>query len=396
MESSLNTTDAWNASMMSTATGTSNITNNTYKLSLMIGHGIMSKEEYDLANFIIYQILTPLVCVAGIVGNIISVIVINKTKSPQAFSKYLITLTITDILLLISGLARFSCSVAATMTRALASQIQAYCDLIVSHGFGYTSMNLSSSMIVVMSIERLVAVTFPFMMKRFVLEIHPKYTISAVLIIQLILSLPSVIWTEVAASTAYSQTNTTIYYVNYRDWALDLQFRKYFSLFLIVFNMILPVVAVTLSNIVILIILKRRKNTIASNSRSTTDRSAEERRVTVTLVAISSFYLVSVLPRLTIFIMSVALPNFLAIRRSEDYLFDTVQDASVLVVCLNGAIDFFIYIMTSSEFREMFKKCFVFWRSEDSGQTRWNKHFNHNNSTSSGLETLLWTVTCSN
>ena len=354
--------------MEPTTIGTLNITDNTYQMFLIFEHGIMSKEEFDFANFIIYQILMPIVCVTGIVGNIISVIVINKTKKQPAFSKYLITLTITDILLLISGLARFSCSVAATKASNLASQIQAYCIFIVGHGIGYTTMNMSSSMIVVMSIERLVAVAFPFQMKRFIFDKHPKYTISVVLIIQLILSLPSVIWIEIVEGTSYNQTNTTIYYVNYRDWALDLQFRKYFSVFLIVFNMILPVVAVTLSNIVILITLKRRKNTIASNSRSTSDRSAEERRVTVTLVTISIFYLVSVLPTLAIYIMYVALPNFLAIRRREYYLLTTLQDVNVLIVCLNGAIDFSIYIMTSSQFRNTFKK--YYWRSDDLRQTR--------------------------
>ena len=336
---------------------------------LIFEHGIMSKEEFYYANFIIYQILMPIVRVTGIVGNIISVIVINKTKKQPAFSKYLITLTITDILLLISGLARFSCSVAATKASDLASQIQAYCIFIVGHGIGYTTMNMSSSMIVVMSIERLFAVAFPFQMTRFIFDKHPKYTISVVLIIQLILSLPSVIWTEIVAGTSYNQTNTTIYYVNYRDWALDLQFRKYFSLFLIVFNMILPVVAVTLANIVILITLKRRKNTTASNQSSTTIRGAEERRVAVTLVTISIFYLVSVLPTLAIYIMSVALPNFLAIRRREYYLLTTLHDVNVLVVCLNGAIDLSIYIMTSSQFRNTFKK--YFWRIDDLRQTGW-------------------------
>ena len=334
--------------------------------------GIMSKEETELASFVIYQILTPVVCVIGIVGNLMSLVVINKTKDRQAFSNYLKALTTTDTLILFSGLARFTCSVLSTHIPASSSRIKAYCEYIVNNGFAYTFLNLSSSLIAVMSIERLVAVVFPFNIKGFLFEKYSKGTITGVVIIQLIFCLPSVIWTEVVAAQN-NQTNTTFYYVTYTPWAKDLSFRRYFSIILIIVNLFLPIIAVTVANIAICITLKRHKKTNVANATRSTEREAEERRITITLAAISVFYFFTVIPRLVLYVYTVSTPDIITIRRREKYFYDTVQDALVWVICLNAANDFIIYILASKRFRQLFQKQFVVWRSKSTTEAEQQK-----------------------
>ena len=317
--------------------------------------GIMSKEEAELANFIIYQLLIPIVCITGIIGNLMSLVVINKRKDQRTFTKYIKVLTGTDALLLFCGMARFFCSMMRTQLPASSSQIKAYCDQIVSHGLGYLSMNLSAILIAIMSVNRLVAVVYPFKLKRFLFERYPKSTIIVVFIVKIIFCLPSVIWTEVVAHLD-SQTNSTNYYVNYRSWAKDLPFRQYFSVALIIFDMILPIVTVTVANIVILITLKRGKPITLATVKMNTGRHVEERRITVILVTISIFYVLTSIPRLIMFIMSVGVPDFLTLRRKEDYFFTTAQDVSVLIVCLNAANDSLIYSLASKRLRQELKK----------------------------------------
>ena len=338
----------------------SSMTNSCVSSTPLYTDGIMTKAQLDLAMFLIYQIFVPVISLIGITGNILGVIVLFQTREKTAFSVYLKALTISDIFILCCGMLQFLCHLMAAHLRTIATLTSAYCQLIISFGIGNFLWNFSSSIITIMSVQRFVAIAFPFRIRRFFLKTHPRRVIAALLVIQVILRTPSLTWTEIVSKTGCGSA-FTVYYLDYRDWSRDLMLRKVFYYFLIVWDMIIPVTTVIVMNIAILVFLKRRPE-FPEGARDRQTRTAEH-KITVTLLVLSTFYVVSVMPHMTLYLLVTLGPKF-TLTSKEYYLYSTIINTNILMVLLNSANDFFIYILASNHFRSMFKtKYFGRWKS---------------------------------
>ena len=353
------TTEKWELNSLrdnSTAWENLNLSVSTSRTFQFYLTGLMTEEEADLVRFVALQIILPIICSVGLIANLLSIGVIYSTKDNIAFTCYLKALTLTDSVTLFCGLTRFLCDVISKQLPEVAPQIMVYSEYIVGFGLGTFSWNVSSYLIALMSLERFVAVVFPFHVKRIVLEKFPKAAIVAIFILQLVFRTPSFIWTEIV-KTQSSKTNTTVYYIDYKVWAKELPLRKYVSLILVIFDMFVPIAIVIVANAVILVSIKIRKQTkIGDNDSSrATKQGTEQRRITVTLMVLSAFYLLSMTPNTTIYVLMIALPDFAAIRLREINLMNTISNISVLIICLNSANDSVIYILASRRFRQLFK-----------------------------------------
>ena len=325
----------------------------------------MTKEQLDLALFLIYQVFVPAISLMGIIGNVLGAVILFQSGDKNAFSTYLKALTISDIFILCCGMLRFLCALLETYMRDIATLIGAYCQIIISFGVGNALWTFSSGLIVIMSVERFIAVAFPLQIRNFFLENNPRRVIVGLLLVQIILRTPSLIWTEIK-SFASCKTNGTIYYLDYREWSRDLLFRRIFFYILVAWDMIIPVSTVILMNIAILITLKRRVKLPASTRKKET-RQNMERKITLTLLVLSTFYVITVLPHMTLYVVVTLGPKF-SLTLKEYYLYSTIINTNILIVCLNAANDFVIYILASSHFRSLFKKKYFGWRMEPETQ----------------------------
>ena len=367
-----NLTDIFNDSAVN-----SSMTNSCVSSTPLYTDGIMTKAQLDLALFLIYQIFVPVISLIGITGNILGVIVLFQTREKTAFSVYLKALTISDIFILCCGMLQFLCHLMAAHLRSIATLTSAYCQLIISFGIGNFLWNFSSSIITIMSVQRFVAIAFPFRIRRFFLKTHPRRVIAALLVIQVILRTPSLTWTEIVSKNGCGSA-VTVYYLDYRDWSRDLMFRRVFYYFLIVWDMIIPVTTVIVMNIAILVFLKRRPE-FPEGAGDRQTRTAEH-KITVTLLVLSTFYVVSVIPHMTLYLVVTLGPKF-TLTSKEYYLYSTIINTNILMVLLNSANDFFIYILASNHFRSMFKtKYFGRWKPtstqefSDAGQSATVSH----------------------
>ena len=191
----------------------------------------------------------------------------------------------------------------------MASFINVYVHLVVNFGTFNFARSLSSLLITILSIDRFVSVAFPLTIKDFVLEKHPKTTIVILLVIEIILRTPTIVWTEVK-SYPDCMTNLSIYYLEYREWSKDPILRRAFFWFLIVFDMFVPVLTVLLMNMSILITLKRRPSLSVANRKRETKGAFEEKKILITLMLLSIFYILSVLPYMSAYILATLRPDF--------------------------------------------------------------------------------------
>ena len=320
--------------------------------------GTLTKKQAESIKFAIYGVIMPAVCIIGICGNLMSVSIIYKIRDTTAFSTYLKALTISDTFVLLGGLARFVCDLIGTSVPSVSSQVNAYSKVIVSYILGKYAWGVSAFLIILMSAERFLAVAFPLHIKTFALESHPRVFIAGILCLQFLFRLPSAIWTEIRAIPD-SQTNQTLYIAGYRDWAQNLQFRtNHFIIILIIFDMILPIVTTLFMNAAILVCLKRRTNLFSGESRVMSKTSLEDRRLTLTLLLLSAFYLLSMTPNMATNLMKVTINDYGSFRARERPLLSTILNINILMVTLNSANDFTIYILSSKRFRQLFKKTY--------------------------------------
>ena len=327
-------------------------------------NGTLSKEQADLALFLIYEIIMPIVCFVGFTGNLLSAIILFKTKDKNAFTIYLKALTLSDMVILMSGILRFICKmVRHSLKTADSTKLGAYCMLIVGFGIGNFAAQMSSFLITVMSVERFVAVVFPLRLRSFVLEKYARRVVAILFLIQVILRTPTVIWTEVASRNDCS-TNATISYLEYREWSRDIVFRRVLFHVLNVIDRFIPVTTVICMNAGILITLKRR--TKLNIQREATIGTMEKHKITITLVVLSMFYLITSVANSVLYILVTLAPEF-TLASKEYYLFAVLIDAVIVVIALNAANDFIIYVMSSRRFRDLFRETYCGWvkRSEN-------------------------------
>ena len=332
-------------------------------------NGTMSKEQAALAIFLIYEIFMPIVCIVGFTGNLLSAIILFKTKDKNAFTIYLKALTLSDMLILVSGILRFICQMVRNNMKKDSTQLDSYCQLIVGFGLGNFVANLSSFLVTVMSVERFVAVVFPLRLKSFVLEKYPRRVVAILLLIQFILRTPTVIWTAVASREDCS-TNGTLYYLEYREWSRDIVFRRVLFYTLNVIDRFIPVTTVICMNAGIMITLKRRtKLRIAAAAvlpKEATSGTMEKNKITITLIVLSLFYLITSVSNMVLYILVTLAPEF-TLASQEYYLYAVLINSVILVIALNAANDFIIYVISSKRFRDLFRELYCNWtkRRED-------------------------------
>ena len=324
-------------------------------------NGTMSKEQAALAIFLIYEIFMPVVCIVGFTGNLLSAIILFKTKDKNAFTFYLKTLTLSDMLILLSGILRFICQMVRNNMEKDSTLLDSYCTLIVGYGLGKFVANLSSVLITVMSVERFVAVVFPLRLRSFVLEKYPRQVVAILLLVQFILRTPTVIWTEVA-SREDCNTDGTLYYLEYREWYRDIILGRVLFYTFNVIDRFIPITTVICMNAGIMITLKRRTKlhiaaAAAVLSKEAMSGTMEKTKITITLIVLSLFYLITSASNMVLYILVTLTPEF-TLASQEYYLYTVLINAVILLTALNAANDFVIYVISSKKFRDLFREMY--------------------------------------
>ena len=353
----------------------------------MFANGTVSKEQADLAFLIIFEIIFPVICLVGFIGNTLCTVVLFKSNDKSTFAVYLKALTVSDTVILVGGFMRFLCKIIKKGIKKDPSKFDSYCTLIVGFGIGNYVGNFSSIIITVMSIERFVAVVFPLHLKSFVLEKHPRRIVWFIALVEFILRVPTVIWTTVGSREDCS-TNGTLYFLEYREWSRDIVFRRVLFYTLNVIDRFIPVLIVISMNAGIMITLKRRPKLNAARSvvkKEGTSSMMEKNKITVTLVALSTFYVIQSISFSVVYILVTLAPE-ITIASKEYYLYSILINATILVLDLNAANDFAIYILSSKRFRGLVSDMYCGWRrtTDTQNETEGRASFTRETSLDSG------------
>ena len=327
-------------------------------------------EEIEEAITMLQKIVAPIILTIGTVGNILTFVVLMRPRARQySTAIYLIALTVVDFIALYTGLLRIF--VEGTFGVDIRRLSEASCKLHIF--FVYFSTHCSSWLVCAVTIERVLSVWFPHRVKT---GCHPKSAFIGVIVISLIvMSLNSHLLYGFTIQVDFdNRTNCMPHdqgYIEFVDkvWPwIDMT-----VLFLI------PFAVIVVGNILIIV---RVKFSQRLRRRSCPNFTARRRNsgepvffLTAMLITLNIVFMICVMPIVIYIIGQYTWWPARDYSTYSDYELAINRLLWVIVNLLNYvnyAVNFLLYILCGSKFREELMLVLCNWRQ--------NKQLTNNNS----------------
>lgn len=304
-------------------------------------------DSLNNASAYLWIIFSPIFLFVGVFGNILNLFVLRKMhfeKNPTLILLFL--LSFTDIAVLLVGLPRYWARDALQFDLRTVSQFSCKVSLFLI----YISMQLSSWILVMVSVIRMIKTVLPLRFPKKKIRVTRKNTLTVFCIVVIVLCIINVhffitngVITE--KGEAYC-TSLTPDFSNFDEYV----FVYIDFLILSVF----PAIIIIVCNIFIYHVLKNMKRRRASTSSTDKVTSVSVSRVTRMLFVTSSYFVISTAPISLHFIADSY------VRPGSDDLTQAKLDMSFTVLYLfqfsHFVINFYCYTFTNKRFRRSVKK----------------------------------------
>ncbi|VDI13700.1 Hypothetical predicted protein [Mytilus galloprovincialis] len=344
---------------VNTSVGISNRTSpvrQSYLIPWNNPHNVITQQTSDDILFVLQCIIFPIITLFGSTGNIMSLVILIQKKLRNSTGVILIAITFADLCFLITNMTRKS--------SCLISLIDEYAEEIYTATifgplfFVITSFSrVSAWLVVLVSIERVIAVTFPLKIKVWVSK---QRMIMAVIVIYILtfVFLSPIAFQYKVGSMFSRRTNTTSYFISTSE------FYSSYEDILTVHNEILgtvlfrylPVFLTMLFNLIIIINLQRRSLRRKAMTSSKTDSKSED-KITRMLLIISAVCLICTTPGSLLLLVSRFVDGFEFFGKYHN-IFVVFSDLSLLLSMINSSVNFIIYMVCNKQFSEAYTTIF--------------------------------------
>ncbi|CAH1775636.1 unnamed protein product [Owenia fusiformis] len=335
-----------------------------------------TKPHYDffvLSQFIAALICFPIICTFGIIGNILSLIVLQQKKMSSSTNTFLSAMAIADSIKLINDEIYF---VVILMQRYNPEMSQTGFVHIYpySHFVFNCAMLITSWITVSVAVERYISVCHPHRAKSMCTIPRARLVSSCVAIGMAIVALPSAFkyHTVVSKPSDNSTQGIVNMTIELTSFGKDVYAMNIYTWIQTLLRSIIPLFVLVFINASIIRSLGRSKIQGAA--------SAARYRITVMLVAIIVVFLICITP-------DAIMSTFLGLGYYEaNYLVRGIREFTDLLLAINSAVNFVLYCTFSKVFRETFMTFFCKCHNIHNDSKSINdytsvKHDNHENST---------------
>ncbi|XP_063441179.1 FMRFamide receptor-like [Mytilus trossulus] len=321
--------------------------------------GICDTSESKTFQFYAWGIVANIISAYGIIGNILSVIVLRHRIMQNSTSYYLISLAIYDTIVLLSMSLFLAIPTIYLAKGDLEDYYYAYMymhpfcypvALFAQTGTIYTTMAFT--------IERYIAVCRPLEAANTCTLSRTKRVICLIFVSSLVYNLPRFLEYE-TVQYIDSSSNTTLPNIQLTQIGTNEIFRQVYFIYLNLFTMfLLPFTFLAVLNIQLIRAVK-----VARNARIKMSTSAsKEANLTVMLIAVIIVFLVCQLPSIADNILWTIFEKG-QLHCSIHYIRFTTM--SNLMVVVNSAINFILYCLFGKRFRKVFIKIFCKWKKTE-------------------------------
>ena len=335
---------------------------------------LITVEMYTSFTWIINTVVMPTLCGVSIIGNVLGLGLLWKLKRDNIVSiyTYLCALTLTDILYLFLGLVRQIPYFLKYVDEQLANYVGVHTRVVVVF-LDQVLFHTSTAIIVVMSIERFIALVRPLKVKNTHFAKHPYKIILLLYILNTISATPLVVLIESVA--VVNENNITEYYVRSRS----LYAIKIVLIWQTIVDFLVPVIILLCTNTGIAIaysrIIKIRQTTLTMDSDSV---GSQQKKVTFTVFCITTLFLFLSIPDMIIKIVAFVDTEY-SWEGNFKHVYWFFQELTNLMSYINAGNDFVVYVLVSDRCRKLFKEmycgcCFLKSAREETNNTFSNVH----------------------
>ncbi|OWF49619.1 FMRFamide receptor [Mizuhopecten yessoensis] len=285
----------------------------------------------------LYEVIMPIISSLGIVGNIVSFVLFVQLSKSSSFYLYLAFLALSDMASLVFGgifnwLAGFF-----QLSR---SANQSFCSVDFSCTLIF--MQLSSWITVAVTIDRYIAVCYPFHVNQYCTRKRALIYTGVTFLVIAALNLPSIClkWDEDNLCVMPEFTNVYCF-----------KYRTYIDMF---FYILIPVCIICIFNSLIvrglIVSANKRRNLTSGNENSSCSTPIKNDSTTKTvtmLFAVTAFFISSILPLFVCFIQEI-------IYNVENMHLNPLVVVAETCTLLNHSMNFLLYGFTGQRLREKF------------------------------------------
>ena len=315
----------------------------------------MSKAVSDDITYCLQCIVFPILTAFGLLGNGLSLVVLFQKKIRNSTTSIvLIGLAISDVCFLVTNMARKSTCIIRQFDKLAADTFNA----MSFGGLFYTKTafsRVSTLIVVLISVERLIAVAFPLKVRTLVTKTRMMIAVIVCFIIPF-------------AFCAGLPPQYTYTYIRGRPYIAQTKFalenadplKIYNEYFLVISLRYIPVIVVIILNTLIIVLFKRSRrfqNKNAGNSERELARQQEERKVTRMLLTVAIIFLICLLPGDAVLLISGINAKFSFFGTYHNF-FLAISDLSLLFEIMNSSINFIIYMVLNRLFFETYSELF--------------------------------------
>ena len=331
---------------------------------------------------LLYEITVLLIALVGMSCNLLGIVFLFHNKVKHSFHVFLTSLMVSDVFFL--SFALLQCSSTILLHFDLGSVSTAiYPAALLLKGIQFALYNFSVFIIACMSLERLSSVCFPLSLSKRINRKCALFFILVGIMLNITVLIPVLVQSETPKNSANTTFIPTVF--QWRVGEESLPKREIYITIVITITRLLPAAVAFIANVYLIIVLIRRRprraflfaNRISRNDR----RRFDDFGTTLTLILISIFVLLSLVPAVIVQVLVNLYPNTYLIENKAEYRYYTTTLAfGRFVSVLSAANDFVVYILMSKRsrltlkhvLREKICKCFRRRRASSSQRSRMN------------------------
>ena len=297
--------------------------------------------NYSIFQFTFDVLLTSVVIIVGIIGNVVSMVVFNKHKSKTGAMLLLQSLAVADSLVLVLAVP-MSLSLSICLFKGNLESAYYISDKVIPYVYPVDSMahSIAVWMIVVVTLDRFIAICFPFKSSRYCTRSKAKLAICAVVLSCIIFHIPRFFHTYYI--TRQNNTDIKIYWKDTLGGNTIYRYFYHIGLtWLLVYMM--PLILLSFLNIKLWKAVKRAKESHCNLTKQHIKN--EDITIAINIIAIVTAFIICQTPTFISLIVTFPLIGLPTSHVTH------LLSVSNLLVLINSAINFAIYCLFYEKFR---------------------------------------------
>lgn len=299
---------------------------------------------YYRAQYITGLVFYPILCILGMTGNVMSIIVMSQKQMRSSTNTYLFALAVSDLIKLFVDFLYFMVILLNQIDTSTGNKAYVFLYPYAHYVFN-ASLCVSAWLIVSVAVERYVYVCHPTKVK-FYCNIYKARTISfSVFVIMSVLAIPYAMRYR-TVQKVNNETGAIEYDVTLSQLWQNQLFTDIYTWFQNLMRSIIPLVILIILNTCIMYGLRR--------CRLLRSKTPKKHRITTMLVTVILVFLICITP-------DTIMSTFFGLGYSEEnYLARGIREITDLLLLINSAANFIIYCIFNTIFWCQFRRLFCY------------------------------------